>query len=70
MGDQRALEAREAMILFTHAHSVRMLTACWVNLPPDVGYLFVLRTASISVLGFEHGGRVMARWNLLPEAWA
>ena len=35
--------------------------------PPDAGRLFVLRTASLSVLGFEHDTRVITRWNILPE---
>lgn len=64
---QRALTAHGDVALFAHAHILRILTACWLGLPPDAGRLFVLHTASVSVLGFEHDRRVMTRWNLLPE---
>jgi probable phosphoglycerate mutase len=64
---QRALAANGDVVLFAHAHIIRILTACWLGLPADAGRLFVLRTASISVLGFEHDMRVMTRWNLSDE---
>lgn len=64
---QRSLAANGDVILFAHAHILRILAACWLGLPPDAGRLFVLRTASLSVLGFEHDTRVITRWNILPE---
>ena len=64
---QRSLAANGAVVLFAHAHILRILAACWLGLPPDAGRLFVLRTASLSVLGFEHDTRVITRWNILPE---
>ncbi|MGC4096012.1 MAG: histidine phosphatase family protein [Nitrospira sp.] len=64
---QRSLEANGDVVLFAHAHILRILAACWLGLPPDAGRLFVLRTASLSVLGFEHDTRVITRWNILPE---
>jgi len=64
---ERALAAGGDVVLFAHAHILRILTACWLGLPPDAGRLFALRTASISVLGYEHETRVMTRWNFLPE---
>jgi probable phosphoglycerate mutase len=64
---QRTLAANGAVVLFAHAHILRILTACWLGLAPDAGRLFVLRTASISVLGFEHDTRVITRWNLSDE---
>jgi len=64
---QRALAAGGTVALFAHAHMLRILTACWLGLPPDAGRLFVLRTASISVVGFERETRVIVRWNLLPK---
>jgi broad specificity phosphatase PhoE len=48
---------------FAHAHVLRVLGARWVGLGPDAGAFFVLDTASISVLGLEHGRRVITRWN-------
>lgn len=64
---QRAKAVNGDVVLFAHAHILRILTACWLGLPPDAGRLFVLRTASISVLGFERETPVIIRWNLLPE---
>lgn len=64
---QRSLAANGDVILFAHAHILRILAACWLGLPPDAGRLFVLRTASLSILGFEHDTRVITRWNILPE---
>ena len=63
---QLALASGGDVVLFAHAHILRILTACWLGLSPDAGQLFVLRTASISVLGFEHETPVMTQWNLLP----
>ena len=61
---QRTLEVDGNVILFAHAHILRILTACWLDLQPDAGQLFVLRTASVSILGFEHGRHVITGWNL------
>ena len=64
---QQALKVDGDVILFAHAHILRIFTACWFGLPPEAGRLFVLRTASVSTLGFEHERHVMIRWNLQHE---
>src|SRR5262249_10455964 len=56
--------------LFAHGHILRILTACWLDLPPESARLFALSTASISTLGYEHETRVIARWNMLPDFFA
>lgn len=61
------LKAKGDVILFAHAHILRILTACWLGLPPEAGRLFVLRTASISVLGYERDTRVITQWNVSHE---
>jgi probable phosphoglycerate mutase len=63
---ERASKVGGDVALFAHGHLLRILTACWLGLPPDDGKLFALGTASISVLGYERETRVIARWNVLP----
>ncbi|MBZ9962628.1 histidine phosphatase family protein [Mesorhizobium sp. B292B1B] len=61
----RLREANADMLIFSSAHFLRVLTARWLGLPPEDGALFVLDTASISVLGYEHdlGEPVVRKWN-------
>jgi probable phosphoglycerate mutase len=67
------LLARVAPLLSTgdvafvaHGHSLRVVGARWIGLPSAGGGMLRLDTATISVLGFEHGRRVIRRWNAPP----
>jgi broad specificity phosphatase PhoE len=64
----RALEAEGDVALFAHGHILRILTACWLGLPPNAGKLFALGTATVSTLGYERTTRVITRWNLTASA--
>ncbi len=59
----RAAAAGGDAVLFAHGHVLRVLTACWLGLAPAQGRLFALDTAALSVLGHEHGTRIVSKWN-------
>jgi broad specificity phosphatase PhoE len=50
-------------LLFAHGHILRILSCCWLGLPPQDGRLFALGTATVSTLGYEHETRVLTRLN-------
>lgn len=58
-----AANAPGDVAIFAHGHVLRVLTACWLELAPREGRRFALETASIGVLGYESGTRVIRRWN-------
>ncbi len=66
--DRVIAEVRAAdgdVLLFAHGHLLRVLTARWVELPPDHGRSFMLDPATVSSLGYERENPAILRWNLL-----
>ena len=53
--------------LVAHGHVRRVLTACYLRLPPAAGRLFRLDTGTLSTLGTEHAEPVMMSWNVPPS---
>jgi broad specificity phosphatase PhoE len=51
------------IMLFCHGHQLRILTACYLGLPPDTARHLFLGTASLSVLGTEHEWPAILLWN-------
>jgi broad specificity phosphatase PhoE len=54
--------------LVAHGHSLRILTARWLQLDADSGRLFRLDTGTLSTLSQEHDMPVISTWNVPPTA--
>jgi len=59
----RARETGGRVLVFGHGHSLRALTARWIEQPVSEGRFFKLDTATVSALGFERDFPVVLRWN-------
>jgi probable phosphoglycerate mutase len=53
--------------LVAHGHVLRVLTACYLRLPPAEGRLFRLDTGTVGTLGTEHAEPVITSWNVPPS---
>lgn len=52
------------VLLVAHGHVLRVLTARRLGQHPAAGALYRLETATLSVLGTEHGRPVLLGWNI------
>lgn len=68
-GDRVLARLRAAggdVLVFTHGHMSRVLTARWLGLPPGDARLFLCLAGSLGILGYEHSNRdepVIRLWN-------
>lgn len=56
--------------IFSHGHFLRALASAWLELPASRGRSFALHADSISILGHEHGNRVIWSWDWTPHLLA
>jgi probable phosphoglycerate mutase len=61
---ERVRDAGGDALLFGHAHFSRALGARWLERPIGLAGQLMLGTASLSVMGTEHGRPALERWNL------
>jgi len=53
----------EKAICFSHGHALRVLALCWIGVGIEHGGSFPMRTASVSVLGFDESIPAILSWN-------
>jgi broad specificity phosphatase PhoE len=58
----RAVEGH--VVLFAHGHVLRVFAARWLGLPPLAGQHFLLDTATMTILSYNHGVPAIKRWNV------
>src|SRR5262245_38984697 len=54
------------VLAFSSVHTIRMIAARWLDLPPAAGRFFFCRPASVGVLTFEHNSTeepILGLWN-------
>jgi probable phosphoglycerate mutase len=59
----RARKTGGRVLVFGHGHSLRALTARWIEQPVSEGRFFKLDTATVSTLGYERDFPVILTWN-------
>jgi len=60
-------EDRGDVVTVAHGHSLRTLSARWLEQEPQFGARLRLDPAHVSILGFEAGVTVIKEWNLVPH---
>ena len=58
-----ARDAEGDVLVVSHGHFSRILTARWLELPPEQGRTFAISPAAMSMLGLRVSNPVVLRWN-------
>jgi probable phosphoglycerate mutase len=67
--DAALSEAEGSVVVVSHGHFLRVLTARRLGLSAQSGALFQLGTGTMSRLSTEHRRHVVAGWNVRPDAY-
>jgi broad specificity phosphatase PhoE len=60
---EKAKKCTSDVAFFSSGHILRAIACKYLNLPISAGKYFVLSTASISILGYEHKNPALLLWN-------
>ena len=60
---ERLHDHKGAVLVFSHSHAIRILSARWLGLPAECGSIFELAPAHLSVIGIHRGYPVVVLWN-------
>jgi probable phosphoglycerate mutase len=60
---ERVAPVQGDVLVFAHGHSLRVLTARWLELGPEEGARFRLNAGAVSKLGYERETQVLLGWN-------
>ncbi|EGG44601.1 MULTISPECIES: histidine phosphatase family protein [Streptomyces] len=66
--DAALADSEGSVVVFSHGHFLRVLTARRLGLPARDGALFQLGTGTFSRLSTEHRRHVVAGWNVRPSS--
>ncbi|HEY5304209.1 MAG TPA: histidine phosphatase family protein [Acidimicrobiales bacterium] len=62
-------DAHELVLVFAHAHIIRIIAARALGLEAQGARIFTLDTATVSVLEDLRDKKVIKRWNVDPQVW-
>jgi broad specificity phosphatase PhoE len=60
---QKVLLTQGNVLIFSHGHFLRLFLTQWLQLPCELANAFMLTTASISILSFNHTVQLVNTWN-------
>ncbi|MBM2623084.1 histidine phosphatase family protein [Actinoplanes sp. LDG1-06] len=63
LGKVRPMLDQGDVALIGHGHALRVVGARWIGMPAEGGGRLKLGTATLSVLGFDHGRTAIDVWN-------
>jgi probable phosphoglycerate mutase len=64
----RIRDMHDDILAFSSGHTIRMIAARWLGLPPGSGRFFYCRPASVGVLAYEHDSLdepIIFKWNYM-----